>query len=50
MGERLREREINGKEKERKRNMHAPWTRKRRPKRFVTPLVPILSYRDTDYI
>lgn len=39
-----------GRESERKRNMHAPWTRKRRPKRFVTPLVPILSYSDMDYI
>jgi len=45
-----KEKEINWKEKERKRNMHAPWTRKRRPKRFVTPLVSTLSYRNTDYI
>lgn len=35
--------------------MHAPWTRKRRPKRFVTPLVPtsppffLPFYKSTNY-
>jgi len=36
------------KEKEQKRNMHAPWTRKRRPKRFVTPLVPLFTHRNIE--